>query len=390
MKNNRLMIVVLATLYVLLFKISPITLAQTDQSSTGPPPIEQQLVRVGDLAIKLVFALGMGVVNDENEAGRRLAQIGIAPPGGWIADYPVTPDIAGELRHAVVTAADAGKLSMDRKRALQEFDDVLAGLGLPLFPDTGETADNSAPLPTESYVAPEVVNNYYYAQGPPVVTYYPPPPTYTHLYSWVPCRFRTTGYRFPGFFVLHDFHKKAVVHKRSFFVSKHFNHSRTNRDFRIDPRTRFKEHSFTHRHRHDAKAFSFGGFQPNDRKFTDRHRTKSLHRGKKFDPHTQTSRVFGRPAKEINAEKWRHVDRARTFNRSSQDNRSFKRHSRGSGSDSSHFRRGGNSGHHSKSGKVFNRSSARGDSPAFRADGGRNFSPASRGGRFSHGGRGRR
>jgi hypothetical protein len=61
----------------------------------GPPPVGQALQREGNFAVKLVSALALGNTEDEVEAESRLAEAGIAPRNGWIADYPVTPDIIG-------------------------------------------------------------------------------------------------------------------------------------------------------------------------------------------------------------------------------------------------------------------------------------------------------
>ncbi|HUL37093.1 MAG TPA: hypothetical protein VLW47_05380, partial [Thermodesulfobacteriota bacterium] len=54
----------------------------------GSPSVEQSLVREGFFAMKLAEALKIGPVQNEAEAENRLAQIGIAPRNGWIADYP--------------------------------------------------------------------------------------------------------------------------------------------------------------------------------------------------------------------------------------------------------------------------------------------------------------
>jgi hypothetical protein len=409
MRNNPFKNVFLAGLAALMLVMPSIAMAQMAENGSGLPPIEQQLVRGGDLAVMLVFALGVGVEEDEAEAQSRLAEIGIAPEGGWIADYPVTPDIAGELRQAVAAAADAGQLTMDRDQALREFDEVLVELGLPVFPYSEETAGESSPVPAESYVEPEVVNSYYYSEGPPVVTYYSPPPAYTHLYSWVPYPFLTADYLFPGFFVLHDFHRTVVVHKRSFFVTNRFKDSRTHRTHRIDPRTRFKGDHFGVTHRHDSRTFRSGGVRGSDSDFFDRHRPRSLHHDRTLRPNFHGSKVFSRPSKESRVEKRRHLgkpksfakssrhfgrdadrhfDRSGTFIPSSRDGRRFNRHS--GGRDASHFKRGGPSGHHFHGDRSFHKPSSRGGSTFRKAESGRSSNPDSRSGRSSHGGRGRR
>jgi hypothetical protein len=318
----------LCVLFALMLMMPSIILAQTEQSQTdqrgaGPPPIEQALVREGDLAIKLVSALGAGNVSDDAEAESRLAEVGITPKNGWIADYPVTPEIAGELRDAVFAAADAGKLSMDRDRALRAFDDVLVGLEIPLTPYARGTADESAPPPAESYVKPTVVNNYYYSEGPPIVTYYPPPRTYMYLYAWVPYPFRTAGYLFPGFFILHDFHRTVVVDRRPFFITNHFRDSRIHRISRVYPGKKFKGNSFVSRDR-DSRVFSprSGRVWVNVRKFTQGNRTESLQQGRTFGP------VFNRSASGINANTKRHVVRPRIVTPSMQKVKSFNRDTR--------------------------------------------------------------
>ena len=92
--------------------------AQSGQNKPGPPPIEQSLVREGSFAMKLVEALKMGQAKSEAEAESMLASVGIAPRNGWIADYPLTPDIIGELRNAIGMALDSGKLAMNKDQAL--------------------------------------------------------------------------------------------------------------------------------------------------------------------------------------------------------------------------------------------------------------------------------
>ena len=92
--------------------------AQSEQNKPGPPPIEQRLAREGSFAVKLVEALTMGQAKSEAEAESMLASVGIAPRNGWIADYPLTPDIIGEVRNAIGMALDSGKLAMNKDQAL--------------------------------------------------------------------------------------------------------------------------------------------------------------------------------------------------------------------------------------------------------------------------------
>ena len=92
--------------------------AQSGQNKPGPPPIEQSLVREGSFAMKLVEALKMGQAKSEAEAESMLASVGIAPRNGWIADYPLTPDIIGELRNAIGVVLDSRKLAMNKDEAM--------------------------------------------------------------------------------------------------------------------------------------------------------------------------------------------------------------------------------------------------------------------------------
>jgi hypothetical protein len=250
--------------------------AQTGPQKAEPAPIAQQLVREGDLAVKLVTTFELAATNDEIEAENQLAQVGIIPRNGWIADYPVTPDIVGELQQSVGESADAGKLSIGRDEALKRFDDAVAELKLAIKPHTA--AKNYQPKLeiAEAYPDPGVINNYYMTEGPPVVTYYAPPPNYYYLYSWVPYPFWWTGLWFPGFFVLNDFHRTIVVNQRVFFVSNHFRDVRGQRVFRIDPVRRFHGSTFAGIGVRDRRGFISTGVPRSDRTIFNGSRTRSV------------------------------------------------------------------------------------------------------------------
>ncbi|HSB06643.1 MAG TPA: hypothetical protein VLK23_15790 [Thermodesulfobacteriota bacterium] len=213
--------------------------AQSDRT-TGSPPVAQTLVREGDFAVKLADALKIGKPENEAEAESMLTSVGIAPRNGWIADYPVTPDIIGELETAIGEAADSNRLAMRKDEAIGTFNSVSTDLGLPVMADTTDkTAEYTQPVDYSKYTDPAVINDYYYNEGPPVVTYYPPPWDYDYLYAWVPSPFWFSGFYFPGFFVLHDFDRIIVVNKH--FHKRICNHAfdpRTRRFGRIDPETR--------------------------------------------------------------------------------------------------------------------------------------------------------
>jgi hypothetical protein len=246
--------------------------------------VEQALVPEGFFAIQLVEALKMGQAQDEAQAENMLSSVGIEPKNGWIAGYPVTPPIIGEIEKGVISAAEAGRIRMGKDEALKAVEGLKVKLGLNVIPDA--KAQPAAPQPvhkgeagntiiykytdkngvihftdryesvSEEYRAgtetirgelvptqsstgpadegtqtqnnksppspsPEVVNNYYYSYGPPVVTYYAPPAPYGYLYVWVPYRFWCSRFFFPGYFILHDFHRRVYFHKRPFVITNH-------------------------------------------------------------------------------------------------------------------------------------------------------------------------
>jgi hypothetical protein len=63
---------------------------------------------------------------------------------------------------------------------------------------------------------------YYYDEGPPVLTYCAPPPAYSYLYAWVPFPFWWAGFRFPGYYCLHDFDVVVFVHHERKVLTNHF------------------------------------------------------------------------------------------------------------------------------------------------------------------------
>lgn len=282
---------------------------QTPPAASSPvptvanlPPIAQPLVPEGAFAVELANALMAGQPQTAAEAESLLSSMGIEPKNGWIDDYPVTPDIIGEIEKSVAEAAAAKRLKMSKDQAHTAVKNLEAKLGLSIAPATqtapsgglgnstiykykdkagvlhftdryesipqeyrdqietirGEarpqpsmgpisnaTETQINPEETETEVdhyasnpanpAPEVINNYYYNDGPPVVTYYPPPSPYSYMYAWVPYPFWCSKVFFPGFFILHDFHRTVFFHKRPFVLTNHVVHVRTHTVFRIDP-----------------------------------------------------------------------------------------------------------------------------------------------------------
>jgi len=100
------------------------------KATTQLPPVAQPLVREGEFAIKLAGVLKIGRAKSDAEAESMLALVGIAPKNGWIADYPVTPRVIGELQNAVGGAADSGKLVMRKNNAITALLNLAAQQGL--------------------------------------------------------------------------------------------------------------------------------------------------------------------------------------------------------------------------------------------------------------------
>lgn len=218
--------------------------AQSGKAATQIPPIAQHLVREGDFAIKLVEVLKIGQSKSEAEAESMLALAGIAPKNGWIADYPVTPDIIGELEIAIGEAADAKRLPMGKNEAVKAFRTAALELELPVIAEAPDRYAESSYPTTPQYTEPSVIDHYYYTEGPPVVTYYPPPPDYYYLYAWVPSPFWCSGFFFPGFFILYDFHTVVIINKHACVITNHIRDHRTGRVFTIDPAQRHGGRTF--------------------------------------------------------------------------------------------------------------------------------------------------
>ena len=214
--------------------------AAPQESAKPSPPIAQTLVREGDFAIKLAEALKIGTAKSEAEAESMLASAGITPENGWIADYPMTPDIIRELEKAVGEAADGQKLALGKDEALKALRTVALEHELPIIAEGAAGPDPSGENPpptTPQYTTPSEIDNYYYTEGPPVVSYYPPPWDYYYLYAWVPTPFWYSGFHFPGFFILHDFHRTMHHHRKGHacIITNHRRDPRTGRIFTVNP-----------------------------------------------------------------------------------------------------------------------------------------------------------
>ncbi|MGD0281138.1 MAG: hypothetical protein ABSB95_02105 [Dissulfurispiraceae bacterium] len=237
MKSLLILLIILTA-----FVVSPVlSNAQADQQAVASSPVSQPLIREGALAVELVGDLKVGATENEAEAEDLLSAAGIAPHNGWIADYPVTPDIVGELQTAINEAANSGKLGMGKDAALKAFQDAVNSNGLPVKPDTsGNVAGEASP---PGYYDSTIQDNYYTNEGPPVVTYFAPPDEYAYMYTWVPYPFWWSDLWYPGFFVLADFnvstHWRHHGHDHDGFITNHFHDPKTGGITRIDPSNRF-------------------------------------------------------------------------------------------------------------------------------------------------------
>jgi hypothetical protein len=141
--------------------------SQPGKNKADPPSGERSLVREGHFAMELAEVLKIGEVKSEAEAESRLASVGIAPKNGWIADYPLTPTIIGELENAVGEAADSGKIAMNREEAIGAFQDLIASL---------DSQNARVEPPPDRVPYPEA---YYY----PRFYFYPSPPAYPYPFG---------------------------------------------------------------------------------------------------------------------------------------------------------------------------------------------------------------
>jgi hypothetical protein len=180
--------------------------SQTQQD----PPVAQSLVREGDFAIKLAAELDLGNPTDEATAEDILATAGVVPANGWLSDYPVTPQIIGQLQESIAKAASEGKLPMNAEEAMRGLSYLATQMNLPTPAAPGSAPPEAQQAPPGN-TSPSVINNYYYNQGPPVVTYYPPPADYGYMYDWVPYPSWWFGFWFSGFFIARNFTTVVVV-----------------------------------------------------------------------------------------------------------------------------------------------------------------------------------
>jgi hypothetical protein len=111
--------------------------------------------------MRLAEALKIGEAKSEAEAESMLASVGILPKKGWIADYPLTPVVIGELENAIGEAANSGKIAMNRDEAMKVFHDLIMDI-------QGQSAQVEPHAGWQPYTEP-----YYYPRFYAYPYYYP-------------------------------------------------------------------------------------------------------------------------------------------------------------------------------------------------------------------------
>ena len=166
-------------------------MSNAPSGQNNPPPVKQQpLIREGSFAMKLAEALKIGEVKSEAEAESRLSSMGIAPRNGWIADYPMTSDMIGELQNAIDTAVDSGKLTMSKDEATKVFQNLMM----------------------------DIENQYAAVEPPPVSQPYPEPYDYPEPYYYP--YYTPYPYFFGGYFRFS--HPFPFFHHHGSFGSRGF------------------------------------------------------------------------------------------------------------------------------------------------------------------------
>jgi uncharacterized membrane protein YgcG len=265
-------------IFSLLLALLPVY-ALAEEAKSIPPPISQPLMTEGALAVQLVSALGISSTTDEVVAESNLGDIGIAPRNGWIAAYPVTPDIISEVQQSVAAVANAGKLSISRDEALKRFGDTIAGFDLTVRSYTSGESAMDTPVSCPTYPNPGMIITTYSNEGPPIVTYYCPPPDFYDLYDWVPYPFWWTDFWFPGFFILRDFHRHVFIHNHFVLFTNHFNNTNRHHVFRIDAVNRFHGKTFAGIGANPARDFISTGVQNSSQRIFNSSRRGNISAG---------------------------------------------------------------------------------------------------------------
>lgn len=228
--GKSLMILAAASLFLFPFATRAADNGPQDAQTYDVPPVAQPLVREGDFAIKLAALYGLGAPANETEAEDLLSSAGVIPLNGWISDYPVTPEILGQLQDAAARAASEGRLSMTAEEATKRLHGLASQMYLPVPAGPGSKAAVAPKAPEQ----PDIYN-YYTGYGPPIITYYPPPPAYFYLYAWVPYPVWWYGYWYPGFYMCNNFSTIIYVDSRPVYVRNRYVDPMTRRVVRVEP-----------------------------------------------------------------------------------------------------------------------------------------------------------
>ena len=228
-----LLIISAASMLVYAFAAGAADYGSSSPGAGSSLPVAQTLVREGDFAVKLAAVLDIGTPTTEAAAEDVLVQVGVAPLNGWLSDYPMTPQIIGQLQESISRAASEGKLPMTSDQAVRGLYTITAQFNLPTPAGQGSASSQGTPPPAPA--APQVIDDYYYDTGPPIVTYYPPPYDYAYLYAWVPYPVWWFGFWFPGFYICNSFTTVVVFQSRTVVVSNHFVDRRTGHVVTVDP-----------------------------------------------------------------------------------------------------------------------------------------------------------
>ena len=112
----------------------------TIPADTNSPPVAHTLVPEGVLAMQLTEALKLGPVTDEAKAEELLSSLGIEPKNGWLAEYPVTPDVLGDVEEGISKASEQRKIKLTKDQVLKLVGDVKAKLGFDVNPGSNPPA----------------------------------------------------------------------------------------------------------------------------------------------------------------------------------------------------------------------------------------------------------
>jgi hypothetical protein len=151
----------------------------SSQMKAGIPPIGQALVPEGIFALQLVSDLKIGQAQNEVQAEDMLSTVGIEPKNGWIADYPVTPDIIDEIEESVTASVDAKRVMIEKDEALQAMNDLKVKFGLNVKPGPSSP---SVQTPPSDGITDDIIYEYKDKKG---VLHF------TNLYESIPKEYRS-------------------------------------------------------------------------------------------------------------------------------------------------------------------------------------------------------